>query len=316
MSRSIVAAHVAVHDDTTPVHRCRAVAAEGTQGQVERLAATVPTENPYWPQWFRIWLLAMVAQWKGLNPRYGNSTAPLLISKQAYNKSSFCRLLLPEELQWGYTDLLNLEDKKEVLQAMSQMMLINLDEFNQISARTQEGFLKNVIQLSRVKAKRPYGKHIEDFPRLASFIATTNMADVLADPTGCRRFFGVELTGPINVSTLPNHEQLYAQAQALIDEGEPCWFDKEQTKLIMRYNRQFQLLSPAEQYFHERYRAASTDEDGQWLTAAAIFNRIKKGAGTALKQTNLVGFGRMLANLEGMQRRRSAYGTEYLVKEK
>lgn len=36
--------------------------------------------------------------------------------------------------------------------AMSQQLLINLDEFNQISPRVQQGFLKNVIQLPSIKA--------------------------------------------------------------------------------------------------------------------------------------------------------------------
>ena len=110
---------------------------------IARLAETVPTTNPDWPRWFQTWMLAMVAQWTGRNRRYGNSVAPLLISSQGYNKSTFCRSLLPEQLQWGYMDNLSLDEKRPVLQAMSQMLLINLDEFNQISARTQEGFLKN-----------------------------------------------------------------------------------------------------------------------------------------------------------------------------
>lgn len=286
------------------------------QDHIGRLAATVPTDNPHWPRWFRTWFLAMVAQWKGRNRRYGNSVAPLLISEQNYNKSTFCRSLLPDELQWGFTDILALEEKRTVLQAMSQMLLINIDEFNQISANIQEGFLKNVIQLARVKAKRPYGKHIEDFPRLASFIATTNMADVLADPSGNRRFIGVELTGPIDVSVRPNHEQLYAQAQVLLDRGERYWFDDKETKLVMDHNRRFRLRSPAEQYFHEYFQVAATVEEGQWLTAAAILGRIKKRVGSVLPQTNIVWFGRMITNIEGMQRHRSANGTEYLVKEK
>ena len=100
------------------------------QDHIGRLACTIPTDNPHWPRWFRTWFLAMVAQWKGRNRRYGNSVAPLLISSQGYNKSTFCRSLLPEELQWGYTDNLSLDEKRPVLQAMSQMLLINLDEFN------------------------------------------------------------------------------------------------------------------------------------------------------------------------------------------
>ena len=54
---------------------------------------------------------------------------------------------------------------------------------------------------------------------MASFIATSNMEDILSDPSGNRRFLGVELTGPINVSQRPNYEQLYAQALSALRAG-------------------------------------------------------------------------------------------------
>ena len=180
---------------------------------IRALARTVPTNNPYWADWFYTWFLGMVDQWRGFTHRqYGNSVAPLLISKQGYNKSTFCRRLLPPELQWGYNDNLILSEKRQVYQAMAQFMVINLDEFNQISPQVQQGFLKNLIQLPTLKYKPPYGSHVMEFPRLASFIATSNITDILTDPSGNRRFIGVELTGPIDVSVCPNYQQLFAQA--------------------------------------------------------------------------------------------------------
>lgn len=113
-----------------------------------------------------------------------------------------------------------LSEKRQVLQAMSQFLLINLDEFNQISPQVQQGFLKNLLQLPTVKIKPPYGSHVQEFPRLASFIATSNMTDILSDPSGNRRFLGVELTGPIDVSGRLNYEQLYAQAMQALERGE------------------------------------------------------------------------------------------------
>lgn len=168
------------------------------------LARTVPTDAPLWHKWFKTWLLAMVSQWQNQPSRlYGNSVAPLLISPQGYHKSTFCRRLLPDVLKWGYTDSLTLSDRRQVMLAMSQLLLINLDEFNQISPRVQQGFLKNVIQLPSIKAKRPYGTHLEELPRKASFIATSNMTDILSDPSGNRRFIGIELTAPIDTSLCP-----------------------------------------------------------------------------------------------------------------
>lgn len=283
---------------------------------IGKLAACVPTDNPHWPKWFRTWLLAMVAQWLGKSRQYGNSVAPLLISRQGYNKSTFCKSLIPNELQWGYNDNLQMNEKKSVLQAMCQFLLINLDEFNAISPKIQEGFLKNVIQLASVKVKRPYGKHVEDFPRLASFIATANMTDILADPSGSRRFIGIELNGPIRTNVHIDHDQLYAQILDALDDNEPYWFDQEQTDLIMESNRQFQRMSPVEQYFHECFEIPMGEEEGEYMTSAAIFDVVKQKAGSSLRLSTLNNFGRTLTNMPDIQRRRSSKGTEYLVKKR
>ena len=284
---------------------------------IRALARTVPTANPHWADWFYIWYLGMVDQWRGINHRlYGNSVAPLLISKQGFNKSTFCRRLIPQELQWGYTDNLVLSEKRQVYQAMAQTLLINLDEFNQISPQVQQGFLKNLIQLPNVKMKRPYGGHVEEFPRLASFIATSNMDDILTDPSGNRRFIGVELTGPIDVSVKPNYVQLFAQAMAAIRAGEKTYFDSVETTLLMQSNRQFEVVPPIEQYFQMCFDLVEDESQGKYMSAAEIFDYLKKRIGSSLKIDSLMSFGRKLANIEGIKVKRFATGKRYLVAEK
>ena len=281
---------------------------------IRALAHTVPTDNPYWEDWFYTWFLAMVNQWRSYSHRkYGNSVAPLLISKQGYNKSTFCRSLVPPELQWGYNDNLVLSEKRQVLQAMCQALLLNLDEFNQISPQVQQGFLKNIIQLPSVKMKPPYGSHVQEFPRMASFIATSNMEDILSDPSGNRRFLGVELTGPIDVSQLPNYEQLYAQALAALQAGEKTYFDAEQTKLIMASNRKFEVISPVDQYFNLYFDLTDDAKLGEYLTAAEIFQELKSHIGSSVKLSNLISFGRKLSQMPSIHRKRFNDGMRYLV---
>ena len=284
---------------------------------IRALARTVPTANPHWADWFYTWFLGMVDQWRGYSHRqYGNSVAPLLISKQGYNKSTFCRRLLPPELQWGYSDNLILSEKRQVYQAMAQFMVINLDEFNQISPQVQQGFLKNLIQLPTLKYKPPYGSHVMEFPRLASFIATSNMKDILSDPSGNRRFIGVELTGPIDVSVRPNYQQLFAQALTALHNGEKSYFDAEQVKLIMKNNCQFEVAEPIDQYFQLYFDLVENEKEGEYLTAAEIFDYLKKQIGSSLKVKSLMGFGRKLANKSELKHKRFADGTKYLVKKK
>ena len=273
---------------------------------IRALARTVPTNNPHWEDWFYTWFLAMVEQWHNRTGRqYGNSVAPLLISKQGYNKSTFCRRLIPPQLQWGYTDNLILSEKRQVLQAMSQCLLINLDEFNQISAKVQQGFLKNLIQLPNVKYKPPYGSHVQEFPRTASFIATSNMDDILTDPSGNRRFIGIELTGPIDVSVRPNYQQLFAQAEKAIWNGEKTYFDAEQTALIMENNRRYQQIDPVMQCFCESFTPTEDENEGTFMTAAAIFSELKAKYGASLEAKSLLSFGRCLKNIDGLKRKKN-----------
>ena len=284
--------------------------------RIRQLARTVPTKNPYWEDWFYTWFLGMVRQWQVNHlAKYGNQAVPLLISTQGWNKTTFCESLLPPELSWGYTANIDISEKRPALQAMAQMLLINLDEFNQISPQTQQGFLKNIITLSSVKIKRPYGRHVEDFPRRASFIATTNQADVLADPSGNRRFLGVELTGPIDVSTPPNHEQLYAQAMQALHEHQPYYFGPEETKLIMEKNRKFSLKTAAEEFFLDYFEPVNNEEEGEWMSAATILAILKEKVGVSLlKSPSVPVFGRKLSAIPGIKKRENSTNTLYLVK--
>ena len=286
---------------------------------IRALARTVPTEYQQWPDLFHTWFLSMVAQWRGMNRRFGNALVPLLVSRQGYHKSDFCRQLLPRQLRsWGFTDSLLMEEKKTVLTGMTQLLLINLDEFNQISPRQQEGFLKNIIQLPVVKLKRPHAKHIEDVPRLASFIATTNQADVLSDPAGSRRFIGVHVTGDINTTQQPNYEQLYAQAMQELDNDVRYWLDADETTLLMEHNRQFQQYSAALNYFFDYFEVTddATSPDSIWLSASAILAEVKHRAGGAMKVPTLNKFARELRQLPDIHSRSTRAAVEYLVKRK
>lgn len=290
---------------------------DGKTDHIAMLAHSVPCEVPQLEKWFRKWFLYMVAQWLGRVQEYGNSIVPLLISSQGDGKSTFCQNILPKELRWGYLANLDVNEKRQTLQAMHNFLLINLDEFNQISPRIQEGFLKSIIQLPSVKLKRPYGKHVEDFKRMASFIATTNEMNVLSDPTGNRRFICIQLTAPINTQDKPNYEALYSQAyQLVVGRKEEYWFSHEEVKEVMAHNHQFEIIPPAIQYFNEYYAVANDENEGEWKSATAIYDRLRKIAGSGLKAYGVAAFGRHLKNIPGLQQRRMTNGKYYLVREK
>lgn len=281
------------------------------------LAQRVKCDVPQWVEWFRKWFLSMVAQWLEMNTEHGNSTVPLLISGQGYNKSTFCRMILPKELRKYYNDNLQPSNKVQMLSALHQYLLVNLDEFNQISPRLQEGFVKNMLQLVSVKGRRTYGKNEEEFRRTASFIATTNETSVLVDPTGSRRFIGVELTEPIDVSGQINYEQLYGQALWLLEQGEQYWFGPEEEAEIMEHNKQYAVVPPVVQLFLEHFEIVDKEEDGEWITPTAIYEYLRPLAGAGMDLNSVKQLGRYLVPLFGSHNRKRGHNQMlYLVRKK
>ena len=287
---------------------------DGTD-RIRQLADTVPNHmGRQWADWFYRWMLSMVAQWMNVMGPYGNSVAPLLIGPQGYRKSTFCRNLLPEELQWGYTDQLDLNSRKEVDRTICQYLLVNLDEFDQLSRRSQDGYLKNLLQRADIRARKPYKTQVSQMRRYASFIGTSNQADLLTDPSGNRRYICVELTAPIDTARPINHRQLYAQALHAVESGEQYWFSDDDVTRLMEHNRQYMHLGPAEMLFHDHFRPALADEAGAaWMTTTQLLDILRRHIGSRTVISVNV-FGRYLRNLPGLISKHTSGGSKYLVK--
>lgn len=99
--------------------------------RIRELAARVPCNNRHWADLFYRWFLNMVAHWRQTDRKYANCTVPLLVGPQAYRKSTFCRSLLPPELQAYYTDRIDFSNKRDAEISLNRFALINMDEFDQ-----------------------------------------------------------------------------------------------------------------------------------------------------------------------------------------
>ena len=64
----------------------------------------------------------------------------------------------------------------------------------------------------------------------------------------------------------------------------------------------------------EYLKSIQDESEGQYMTTAAIYNKIKGMAGPSLGVRGISKFGQFLANLDGIVRKRTKVGTMYLVK--
>ena len=277
------------------------------------LAARV-SDSPLWVQAFHRWMLGLAEQWAGLSDGlHAHSTAPLLVSdEQGLGKSTFCRALLPPELQAYYTDSVDLARPDKVERQLTEMGLLNLDEFDRIPEK-KHPLLKNLMQLSALNLRKAYRRHSQALPRIASFIGTSNSRELLSDPSGSRRFICVLVEHPID-STGIDHAQIYAQLKAELENGERYWFSHGEENALRLHNAAFYRICPAEEVLCRHYRAAHPSEKVRPLSLPEIFARLRRLEPGAMAGVTLPKLAQALV-ATGVQKVHTHYGNRYKVME-
>ncbi len=283
--------------------------------RIRELADKVVCRHPHWRDLFYRWFLSMVAHWLGRDKQHGNATTPVLIGPQGFRKSTFCRILLPPELRFGYTDSLDFSSKRDAERYLGRFFLVNLDEFDQISVN-QQAFLKHLLQKPSASIRKPYGTNILEMRRYASFIATSNHSDLLTDLSGNRRFICVEVTQPIDTNITINYSQLYAQAVHAVMHGERYWLDDTDEAILKESNEEFRQVSPLEHLFLSRFSVASLEEeDGEWMMAMDVFNHLQAGTREKLPIGKVSHLGRLLKKWNAPHKRWGKGSLYYLKKQ-
>ena len=296
---------------------------DGTD-RVSALARRV-SDNPVWVNGFHRWMLGLSAQWMQFHPdtnnanransiNRANSVAPLLVSsRQGLGKSTFCRLLMPDALKAYYTESYDLSSPASAEAKLAAYGLINLDEFDKLSA-SKMPLLKNLMQASALNIRKAYKRSASVLPRIASFIGTSNREDLLVDRTGSRRFLCVSLEHAIDCVTPVEYEQLYAQLKAELLSGERSWFNKEEEQAIQQHNALFYKHIPEEEVFRLCFRFATQEDHPQevlTLSATQLFERMKAAHPSVMRGMTAYSLSRILPQLG--ERVHTAKGNVYRV---
>ena len=292
--------------------------------RVSALACRV-SDDPVWVNGFHRWMLGLSAQWMQFHPdtnnanransiNRANSVAPLLVSsRQGVGKSTFCRLLMPDALKAYYTESYDLSSPASAEAKLAAYGLINLDEFDKLSA-SKMPLLKNLMQASALNIRKAYKRSASALPRIASFIGTSNREDLLVDRTGSRRFLCISLEHAIDCVTPVEHEQLYAQLKAELLSGERSWFNKEEEQVIQQHNALFYKHIPEEEVFRLCFRFATEADHPQevlTLSATQLFERMKSAHPSVMRGMTAYSLSRILPRLG--ERVHTAKGNVYRV---
>ena len=237
---------------------------------IKELAGRVPTDQPHWEKYLKMWLTGMVAQWRESDKQLtGNALVPLLIGRQGCGKTRFCKIILPPELRDYYNDKINFKNEFDLNIALTSFALINIDEFDK-TTKSQQVVLKYLLSSADVKFRPPYGKTIKQYRRYTSFIGTTNKRKPLTDPTGSRRFACIGVTGHINYDDSLNHQQLFAQALHLFNNGERFWLNDVEIAELIKENECYQQLYTLEEMIAGTFRNPKPSEEARWLSIDEI----------------------------------------------
>ena len=247
------------------------------------------------------WLRAVVAHWLQMDTLHGNEVVPTLIGGQGCGKTTFLRRLLPKHLEQYYLDHLNLSNKFDKEMALTNNLLVNLDELEAIRP-SQQAALKQTLSKNKVNGRRIYGSSQDDRPRYASFVSSTNNPHPLTDVTGSRRYICVKIPQGVNINNKGdiNYEQLYAQVLYELRELKaPYWFNNEEVARIQELNQEFVEKKDIAEMVAACFRKPKDNEVVKGMSSAQLLEVMKDSYPSLMATpSNIIHLGMTMKALE------------------
>ena len=262
------------------------------QNHVARLFSRLPGLSTEQHHFLAVWLRSAVAHWLQMDMLHGNECVPTLIGSQGCGKTTFVRRLLPLQLRQYYLDHLNLSNKFDKDMALTNNLIVNLDELDAIRP-SQHPALKQTLSKSKVNGRPIFGRAQADRPRYASFVATTNNPHPLTDVTGSRRYICLTIpdgqlidnTGDID------YQQLYAQVlHELRELKAPYWFNNDEVNRIQELNLDYMAKKDMMEMIEVCFMKPQEGETGKLMSNTEVlgiltkaFPSLKSMAGLSIK---------------------------------
>ena len=248
------------------------------QNHIAKVFSRIPGISSEQLNYLTIWLRSTVAHWKQMDMLHGNECVPTFIGNQGCGKTTFVRRLLPPELREYYMDNLNLANKFDKEMALTNNLIVNLDELEAIGA-SQHAKLKQTLSVSKVNGRPIFGRTQEDRPRFASFVATTNNPHPLTDPTGSRRYICIQIPDGqlVNNEGEIDYGQLYAQVVYELQELKaPYWFSNDEVARIQQLNQEFMEQKDLGEMFVACFRQPEDGETAKTMNCDQMIEVMRK----------------------------------------
>lgn len=217
----------------------------------------------------RYWLISAVA--RALRHVEGCQVDTMLILEglQGLGKSQLFRALAVRK-DWHADAKIDVHDK-DTLQNMLGVWVWEMAELDALS-RHDAGSLRAFLTQQSNRFRAPFDREPELHHRQTVFCGTSNHTEYLKDETGARRFWPVLCQGEVNLQAIRQDvHQLWAEAVALHDAGEPWWPQPEHADVF--------AAEQAERYQEDAWHSLvatylAKEADRQFLTTAHVLDQV------------------------------------------
>lgn len=184
-----------------------------------------------------------------LDKEYYNRNALILVhNQQNSGKSTFLRYFCPPALSEYIIENID-PNNKDSLIALATNFIINLDELKQLS-KQDVNVIKSWISQKSVNVRMPYESRSKVYPRVCSFVGSTNESSFLHDETGSSRYLCFKINDinhdynniNTNIQNV-NIDDVWSQAYALYKSGFKADLTNEELEKNEDRNAEFKQLS-------------------------------------------------------------------------
>lgn len=259
-------------------------------GYINKLLNTVQVANPdKWAEYFTKWLVGVAANAMNDTGCQNHTCLVLTGDRQGQFKTwwldNLCPLPLKNYLFTGKID----PQGKDIYTLIAEYLFINIDDQLKELNKQNENALKNLITTPAVKYRRPYDIYIEEYPHLASFMASVNGNEFLTDPTGSRRFLPFEVLH-IDKPTAENicMDNVYSEVMYLYRQHVRYWFNDTEIEELHLTNAGFEVQTVEFEMLMQYFEKPSKEEENLFfMTTAQILTRLREVCPIQLSEKRL-----------------------------
>ena len=241
------------------------------------LSATARENEPFLKKLFIKWLVGCVAI--AHNTGETNLQGVLVLKGgQGIGKTTFARKLVPAGSDWFVEGLsINTKDKDSVMLATS-FWIGELGELSETFRKSSFDELKQFLTRSQDEIRAPYAEHAKNEPRRTAFIATVNDDTFLADKTGNRRYWVLDLDYinldtpiDVNLDTPIDVNLLWGAVMTLWKDDKVSYgLTLEEIKQLNKINTHYERVTDMEQVLIDSLDWESDKKQWQWQTPTAL----------------------------------------------